>query len=270
MIPLRIVVRTNTPWHSMTMADFIAQKEPQKPTEFIRLGRTVLPIWERATGLSFFEYRDTIRMLCEQQLKATGIPVTVGIENIDWDSDDEGLIPIDDDDIILSSVASVSRRFASHINLVLWERVTNYLGDVRTEEAVFGGQIDTCNSAIRKSFLKQLSLSDRILALSRHWFAARVFAPLLGGTQRPRTMFERAKASLVCKSGIRLQHPSVLEVPEQHSIYFLHSGSISFLCHKMKQVNDIESYLRSLPLHPLLEGSSIEQRRDTQRVAACV
>lgn len=251
MIPLRIVVRTNTPWGSMTMADFVRQRSPRKPQEFIRAGESELPRWEAATGQSFFQYRERVKQLCEGKLRQLGIPLTIGAENVDWGSEDEALIPIDDDDILLPSVTSVASRFTAETNLVIWQRITNYLGQERLENPNFGGQLDTCNWAIRKNFLAQFGESDRVSILARHWHAAGILSPRLGGKPRPTDLLDRAKRMCVANCrGVQLSHPSIVILNEKHSIYYLHSASISFLCHK--KIEDCD--LSRLPLHPLLEA----------------
>lgn len=256
MIPLRIVVRTDTPWATMTMADFLAQKEPEKPTEFFRIGKVVLPIWERATGRNYFQYREHVKRLCYAELIKTGLPITVGIENLDWNGPDEALIPIDDDDILFPSVSSIAERFTSDINLLMWQRVTNYLGTERLENPHFGGQLDTCNFAVRKSFVRDnFFYGEQIQILSRHWQAATVMAPKLGGRAKPTDLMGMALEMLRPRTnGETLCDPSVVSIPERHSVYFLHSASISFLRYKYREhTNDenAEEWLRSLPLHPL-------------------
>lgn len=227
----------------------MAQRDPKTPTEFVRMGKGILPCWEEATGLSYYQYRAKIRDLCEAKLREVA-PVTVGLDGVDWNGPDEALIPVDDDDIIRPSVTDIAKRFREGVNLVIWHRVTNYLGRDRFENPSFGGQLDTCNWAIRKSFLAQSLDRDRIL--TRHWHAAGLLAPMFGLTQAPKGMLERAKRSLDLRvGGVKLKHPSIIEIPESHSIYYLHTGSISFMAHKMGDVKNPVEYLRKLPLHPV-------------------
>lgn len=256
MIPLRIVVRTDTPWATMTVDQFVNQKSPKTPYEFIRIGKVLIPAWEEATGRRYFEYRQEIKEKCEIALRATGIPVNIGTDDIDWESDDEALIPIDDDDIVFPSVASIASRFTDNINLAIWRRVTNYLGEQRLENPAFGGQLDTCNWAIRKSFLKSFGYSDRVSILARHWHAAGILHPRLGGKPKPSDLLGRAiKATSFRTAGVMLKHSSIIELDEIHSVYYLHTGSISFLAHKIRDhVKDPVNYIRKLPLHPLLEN----------------
>jgi hypothetical protein len=254
MIRLRIVVRTKSPWETMTVESFTAQRDPMTPTEFVRLGKGVVPLWEEATGLAYFQYRARIRELCESKLRETGIPVTIGVGNIDWDSEDEALIPVDDDDIIYPSAVTLAERFTPDINLVVWNRITDYLGHTRLENPAYGGQLDTCNWAVRKTFLRDFHISQREFLLARHWVAAGIMAPKLGHTV-DRSLLGQAKRCLDLGTSKPLNHPSILFLDEKHSVYFLHSGSISFLTHKTHQVKDLVPYLRGLPLHPLYEAS---------------
>lgn len=251
---LSIVVRTNTDWANMTMSKFVNQQEPQSPREFVRIGKELLPQWEQATGQNYFRYRERVRRLCFGKLRALELPITVGADKVDWDSEDEFLIPIDDDDILLPSVRTIAEHIDESVNLVIWQRITNYLGDERLENPCFGGQLDTCNWAVRKSFLAQWGYSDRLQVLSRHWYAAGIMSPKLGGKIPPRDLLGRAKRALVNRTaGIRLQHPSIRVLDEKHSIYYLHSASISFLANKFRdEGGDFAQVIKRLPLHPLV------------------
>lgn len=250
---LRIVIRTDTPWSTMTIAQFCAQREPHTPTEFSRVGKNILPIWEQATGRDFFRYRDYVKRLAHAKLVELGLPITVGIPSVDWDSPDEFLIPIDDDDALFSSVKSIINHIDASVNLVIWQRLTNYLGHQRLEEPVIGSQLDTCNWAIRKSFLNQFSLSDRIHILSRHWHAAGILAPKFGGRETPKDLLSRAKKCLTVRR-YELKHPSIVVLHECHSVYYLHSASISFLVYKHREHGErFGDVIRTLPLHPLVQ-----------------
>jgi len=231
----------------MTLGSFRAQKDPKSPTEFIRVGTQVLPKWEAATGLQFFQYRHALRTICEKHLRGIGVPVTVGIGEVDWGGQDELLIPVDDDDIILPSIP---KEVEDSVNLLVWNRTTNYLGKERNENPAYGGQLDTCNWGIRKSFLSQWSLSEREFILARHWTAAGLLAPKFG-QPLDNSLLGRAKRSVIVKGPLKLDHPSILTLDATHSIYYLHSASISFLTHKMGQHKDLTGYLKTLPLHPL-------------------
>lgn len=249
MTPIRILVRTKTPWETMTAESFRAQTDPKSPTEFIRLGRDVIPVWERATGLGFYSYRSEIRDICETKLRLLGHPVTVGIQGVDWGGPDELLAPIDDDDTFL---AGLPLEVSDSVNLLVWNRTTNYLRQERKENPKYGGQLDTCNWAVRKSFLRQWHIAEREFILARHWTAAGLMAPRFG-QPLDNSLMGRAKRSVVVRGPLKLEHPSIVTADETWSIYYLHSASISFLCHKVGEHRDLEGYLRGLPLHPLYE-----------------
>jgi len=252
---LRIVVRTDTDWSNMTMSKFLNQTEFQSPREFVRTGKELLPAWEQATGYNYFLYREYVRRVCFTKLQEIGLPITIGSNRVDWDSQDEFLIPIDDDDILLPSVTSIVGHIDASVNLVIWQRITNYLGNERLENPSFGGQLDTCNWAIRKSFLSQWSAADRLQILSRHWLAAGILSPKLGGKAAPKDLMGRAKKALTFRTaGIYLRHPSITVINEKHSIYYLHSASISFLSNKFKdEGSDFAKVIKRLPLHPLVQ-----------------
>lgn len=252
---LRIVVRTNTDWANMTMSKFVNQQEPQSPREFVRIGKELLPQWEQATGQNYFHYRERVRRLCFSKLRTLELPITVGADNVNWNSEDEFLIPIDDDDILLPSVKTIAEHINESVNLVIWQRITNYLGNERLENPSFGGQLDTCNWAIRKSFLAQWGYSDRLQVLSRHWYAAGIMSPKLGGKVAPTDLLGRAKKALTFRTaGIYLRHPSIIVLNEKHSVYYLHSASISFLANKFKDEGcDFAKVVKTLPLHPLVK-----------------
>jgi len=237
------------------MARFLDQKEPQSPREFVRIGKELLPVWERATGYNYFQYREHVRRVCFERLSEIGLPITIGCDKVDWDSKDEFLIPIDDDDILLPSVSSIAEHIDESVNLVIWQRITNYLGNERLENPSFGGQLDTCNWAVRKSFLAQWGYSDRLQVLSRHWYAAGILSPKLGGKVPPRDLMARAKKALTFRTaGIYLRHSSIRVLNEKHSIYYLHSASISFLAHKFKdEGHEFAKVIDKLPLHPLVQ-----------------
>jgi hypothetical protein len=250
-LPLRIVIRTRTPWETMTSAEFYAQSGPQSPSEFLRVGGQVIPAWEKATGLNYFRYRGQLRDRCESALREIGIPITVGADRVDWHAPDEALIPIDDDDMLYPSVLSIGDRITPDVNLVIWKRITNYLGNERAELHTFGGQLDTCNWAIRKSFLLNWCEGTRHHILSKHWHAAGLMYERLGGAPRNCSMLERAKRSVVPSTGCTLKHPSIMHLEECHSVYYLHSASISYLTHKLGRDSNPVETLRRLPLHPM-------------------
>lgn len=255
-LPLRIVVRTQTAWETMTRESYLAQKnDPSNwaPEEFIKKGANPIPMWEQATGKSFYQYRAKLKAICQAELEKLGIPLTIGLGNVDWDGQDEALIFIDDDDVVKPSVKTIADRFTDDINLVIWNRITNYLGRERQEKPLDGGVLDTCNWAVRKSFMNQLHWTERDSGAARHWIAANFFAKLLFGPRKPMTLVEQARERLTSRPfRTDLVHPSVIHIEECHSVYYLHSASVSFLAFKMTPTGEpIVEYLRKLPLHPL-------------------
>lgn len=257
MTPLRIVIRTCAPWETMTHESFAAQKEFWTPYRFVQKTKSLITIWEQATGVSYFRYRGMIRDKCENLIRSIGLPVTVGVPKVNWDSEDEFLIPVDDDDVLYPSVRSIVDAISSKTNIVIWNRVTNHLGKTRNEKHS-RGFLDTCNWAIRKSFLKQFTQVERDTVLAKHWIAASVLEVKLGGKPKKKVdLLSRAVAMTVVRTeGVILKHPSIVQLNECHSVYYLHSGSISFLGHKMKDEavkEDPIEYFRKLPLHPLVQ-----------------
>jgi hypothetical protein len=211
-----------------------------------------LPLWQEANG-DYFQYRAKVRQVCQKRLESLGIPVTIGIGGIDWNSEDEALIPIDDDDEIFRSVISIADKFTKGINIVVWNHFTDHLGKRKRNNT--GCQLETCNWAIRKSFLAGIRERDRIL--SKHWHAGKLILGHMGLLKKePVDLLARAKATLEPSfAKYHIKHPSVISLTEIHSVYYLHSGSISFLAAKMKrEMPDPVAYIKKLPLHPLLEN----------------
>lgn len=258
-LPVRIVVRTATPWSTMTFADFCAQNDPlltSMAAQEIRRGKAALiQGWQQAYGMSFCEYRGAVRDACESRLKEVRADtLTIGMKDFGaWlrDGREEIILPIDDDDTFDPSVMSVVDSFDDETNLVLWKRRTNFLGKDRIEAQT--RYTDTCNYAIRKSFLTQWIDIEAAIVLSHHWIAASKIGVMLGLAKG------RSKDIMGMLENFRrrpfvqgLVHPSVVALDKCHSTYYLHTGSISFLVGgKMARHDNLVDYLRSLPLHPL-------------------
>jgi hypothetical protein len=255
-LPVRIVVRTNTPWERMTKEEFYKQDSvllPQMAVTETKQKRSV-HLWEEAYKRSFCMYRAMIRDACmieHKRVKPDNI--TVGIDNVDWSSSDEILLPIDDDDTYESGIVdTLKASFRDNTNIVLWPRRTNFLGRDRIESCT--RYLDTCNWAIRKSFLEHWCLGDKIRLLAFHWVASGMVYNKLFHREFPNTIMGhlekmRNRPSLMAP----LNHETVVELDKPWSTYYLHSGSISFLDgRKMAQHSDTVEYLRGLPLHPLL------------------
>lgn len=252
----RIIVRTDTSWDDMTIESFLGQNDVTLPVGFIRGRDGALRLWEEATGKLFFGYRALVKDVCQLELEALGLPMTIGIHNINWSGEDEWFLPIDDDDVFFESIKTAS--FPDDVAVVYWRRMTDYLGQRRFENPAYGGLLDTCNYAVRKSFLLSMHHDARTLVLAKHWGAARVIAEHLGlaGFTPPRTLLERAmKLTSVNTNDTKLDHPLVKYIDECFSVYCLHSASISFLTAKMREPNPVQ-YLRTLPLHPYLSNET--------------
>lgn len=266
MIPARIVVRTATPWETMTFADFMNQSDPgltgMAKEEIQRNRGAMIRKWQAAYGLDFCHYRSRVRDACQATLeRIPDVAITIGMERFfsnGWNRDpDEWLFPIDDDDTFDDSITSLPALAGDAYNLILWQRRTNYLGQDRFEQ---GSQFtDTCNYAIRKSWLATFSFPDAADILGYHWIAGGKIATRLGLMAHGRPLLGNIGAMLenVRKPALLggIKHPTVLHLGTTHSTYYLHTGSISFLVGgKMAKHEDTTDYLRGLPLHPLYRG----------------
>jgi hypothetical protein len=223
----------------------------------IRRGKAALvQTWQEAYGLSFCEYRGAVRDACQAELERVGADrLTLGLDGFsEWlrDGQDEVLLPIDDDDTFDPSVIDAVRCFDDpEVCLALWRRRTNFLGSVRTENIT--RYTDTCNYALRKSFVALWPDPDAAVILAQHWVANHRIASRLN-LSRPKARTVAQLAANVHKPVFTgpLVHPCVREVDGYHSTYYLHTGSISFLVGgKMAKHTDTVQYLRGLPLHPL-------------------
>jgi len=253
MLPIRIVVRTNTPWEKMSIEDFYAQRDPMlTPMARAEVKRpSYIRNWEEAYKRSFCMYRAMCRDACMQRHKEVKADsITLGVQNLPIDGD-EILLPIDDDDAYDVGIAERLREaFIGGVNLVVWPRRTNFLGKLRVEP--FTRYLDTCNWAIRKSFA--LSFSEWPTVLAYHWIGSNIIGERFQHIEKATSLMMMAKAHMKPALGnIPLRHPSMIELDTPLSTYYMHTGSISFSQgKKMAPHSDIIQYLRTLPLHPLL------------------
>lgn len=262
-LPVHIFVRTNTPWEMMSFEDFCAQDRklltPMAAQEACRKGGLIRQ-WEAAYGLPFCQYRRDVRSACEGVLRGIGAPVSKGPDEIAalLEGPDSWVFPIDDDDTFDPSILSLAERARDDQQVITWNRRTNFLGKDRVEDN--GLYTDTCNYAVRSSFLASLGDSHAVTVLLFHWLAAGKIAQAFGlMPPPPRTLIERARRASVFRALCPLAHPAVMHVSEAHSTYYLHTGSISFLVGgKMGVHGDTVEYLRSLPLHPLYTGRRLQ------------
>lgn len=256
-LSVRIVVRTNVPWEQMTLNDVYAQRgrllDPFTVQE-IR-DRAHLAAWERATGRDFCQYRASIKAACQWRLEALEADaLTIGLDRPVWLEDrsrDEILLPIDDDDSFEPGIIERMRTAfaAPGIDVVVWKRRINHTGTVTIAHANY---LDTCNHALRKSFVQKWYLDDSLRMLANHWHChdmtcERLNPPIPNnGTPMGIVLAMRQPAR-------SLISPRVLALPEMWSTYYVHSASISFLTgSKMDAHQDRRAYLASLPLHPLV------------------
>lgn len=257
-LPVRIVVRTATPWERMSLDDFYRQDHWLLPAMAVTETKQArhVHVWEEAYKRSYCMYRAMVRDACMQVHKSIKPDyISVGIENVDWLDSEEIILPIDDDDTYeANTVETIRQSFTTGVNLVVWPRRTNFIGKERIEHCT--QYLDTCNWAIRKSFLSQWSINQAMILLSFHWIANGLVGNAFGNRKKESSILgalEQARKPAFL-GPIRHESLKILETPL--STYYLHSGSISFLAGgKMGKHTDKVKYLRSLPLHPLLEQS---------------
>jgi len=253
-LPVRIVVRTRTPWETMTLEDFYAQRDPMlTPMARAEVKRPgYIRQWEEAYRRSYCMYRAMCRdAAMVEHVRVRPDAITLGLSSLDWEGEDEILLPIDDDDCYSRGVVETLKHyFTPGINLIVWPRQTNYLGKVRIEP--FTRYLDTCNWAIRKSFAA--SFEDRDTLLAYHWIGSNIIGRRWEHIEKATSLMGQAQAILKPKvANIPLRHPTMIELGEPWSTYYLHTGSISFAHgRKMGHQDDVVKHLRTLPLHPLL------------------
>jgi len=250
----RIVVRTDTPWETMTLDDFYRQKDPMlTPMAKAEVKNPhYIKHWEEAYKRSFCMYRAMCRDACMQQHQAVKADaITVGVLNLPLDGEDEILLPIDDDDAYeVGIIETLRQAFDRGVNLVVWPRRTNFLGKLRVEP--FTRYLDTCNWALRKSFVATFSEWPTVLAY--HWIGSNIVGQRFQHVERATSLIGMAQERLKpVLTNIPLRHPSMIELDTPLSTYYMHTGSISFSQgKKMAPHHDLVEYLRGLPLHPLL------------------
>lgn len=259
ILPVNIVVRTSVPWETMTLDQFYAQQRDDLVAPIVTVSRTrkteAIATWEQAYRRSFFMYRAMVRdaayiKLCELRAER----ITLGAPAVDWDdTKEEILVPIDDDDTFDTGlVKSVKQAFVPGVNLVVWPQRSWYLGRVTARSSC--DYLETCNWAVRKSFVAQAAPMTRNKILSHHWNAADMLADIYGPGVKG---FGQTLGIPYTRYGQRILKMSAasVELLEPLSTYYMHPGSISFLNGKAEHKIDMVKYFRSLPLHPLLGAS---------------
>jgi hypothetical protein len=180
--------------------------------------------------------------------------LTLGLKDFEswlYDGREEILFTIDDDDTFEPTILDVATQFEHDSQLIVWKRRTHHLGKVQSER--WSRYTDTCNWAVRKSFVARFKPAEACQLLAFHWIANGLIARELNVDKTPCVnLLDRAKASLRTNADSILASPEVKELGECHSTYYLHTGSISFLVGgKMAKHENTIEYLRGLPLHPL-------------------
>jgi len=223
----------------------------------------VIELWQRATGLDYFGYRETLKRVCEHYHLKHFSPAGF------MSSSDDLIIPVDDDDIIDLGARAIIRFFDLYdINVVTWTRVTVDHGRERTERSRY--YLDSCNWAIRRSFLESFTAEEQATILDKHQQANRVLQLRAGIANAvpsavttlegvPLTPLEYIEAN---RERTLEGCPWVLDIHETFSRYYLHSASISFLCRSGLTLEKI----RDLPLHPLFDWhvyADVMKERDT-------
>jgi hypothetical protein len=239
----------------MTIDDFYKQDHWLLPAMAVTETKQArhVHVWEEAYKRSFCMYRAMVRDACmavHKSIKPDNI--SVGVENVNWLDSDEIILPIDDDDTYEPTTIEMVRGvFEEGVNLVVWPRRTNFIGRERIEHCT--QYLDTCNWAIRKSFLTNWSIREAMIILSFHWVANGLIAAMFGNRKRENSVLGILNQTRKPAFLGPIRHESLRTLDKPLSTYYLHSGSISFLAGgKMEKHSDTVKYLRSLPLHPLL------------------
>jgi hypothetical protein len=269
----RIVIRAGgIPWAEMNHASFIGQAGGLNLPHHLIFSIDALALikaWETAYGLDYFLYRQCIKDACRAKLEALAndsrfdVAISNSVEQFLADEEYEQsdiILPIDDDDIYLPPVFEVIDEpfMQDGINLVAWDRTTVFHGTERTEVAPHP-YLDTNNWAIHGSYLQTFPASAQLEMLSKHQKAHTEVGKRLGVIPRI--------ANVIGPDFFKennpyapLKHPSVIDLHgHKLSLYYLHSGSISFLAHKMGKPDSVIATLRNLPLHPLFTEDAYQR-----------
>jgi hypothetical protein len=226
----------------MGRAEFVNQSDPTRPLAFISSGP--IDIWNQAFAMDFFSYRARLQEIALSTFREAGADaMTVGFGDFEswWErSDDEIIVPIDDDDLMIGPLRLLVNDLEEDAYLALWPRAALMLqgdGIMRwrcpTMRCIFG-----TNCALRKSFLKHHFSRDEVVQiLADHAVANERLAEVLG----------LPPDDMALPGFRRLRHPRVSFLPRSFSLKNGHVGSIQLLVRAMRRDDPIE-YLRSLTL----------------------
>jgi hypothetical protein len=239
---VRILVRTDIDWRRMDRAEFLNQSDPTRPLAFI--SAEALDLWERAFEMNFFWYRAQLQDLAFSTFhKAGADSVTVGFDHFEswWEmSDEEIVLPIDDDDLLMGPLTGLAREFADDVDVVLWPRATLGLAD----DGSMGWScpetrcIFATNCALRKSFLRHHFGRDEVVQiLADHALANERIGEVLGVPPEDTAL----------PGFRRLRHRRVAFIPQSFSLKNGHVGSIQLLVQTMRREDPI-GFLRGLSL----------------------
>lgn len=255
---IHVLVRTDTPWGTMTDASHSAQWESVNLTRRVAAQverRELLDRWEEAYGLDYFLFREAVKLGCEGKIESLAsldsrVKVTKGVARFlsEGYGDDDIILPTDDDDIFYPSVFQALDAFAlPAVDMVIWDHHVWANGNTSIHR--MRRFLETNNWAIRGRYLRTYGGHQRVM-LEKHQEAHSAIGKRIGvipevaGVIGP-DMFRAAGGH------VPLTCPAFIDERHTHSVYYLHSGSISYLAHKMGKVDSVVETLRSLPLHPL-------------------
>ena len=260
-LPVRLIVRTAVPWETMTKGEFYAQNDwlltpmaYQTATVGRVFSKRLTESWEAAYGLDYCRYRATVRDACDTvNMRVPWDNVSRGISNVRWEGGDEILVCVDDDDTFEPGlVPALKAAFVDGVDIVRWPRRMNVLGYEQPDSVYSTTYLDTCNWAVRKSFLYYWGWREALEFLAFHWIAHQMTAKrLLNNTPPPKKLF----GLLPTKNRPQRQfnHPNVVNLDRPYSTYYVHTGSISYLDNKHGSYSgdELTKFLKGKSLHPL-------------------
>jgi hypothetical protein len=247
MLPLRILVRSNTDWRRLDRATFALQSEPTIPLHLIKFAaeHDLLSLWDAVFPLDFFEYRARLQHISKESfVRACPTAISYGFDDFDeWfdGTDEEIIVPTDDDDFFSPKLPEIVSAFGPDTNIVVWPFSRFgylYEGPKRACQIHVMLLLNSNNWAIRKSYLKRHFNRDTVIRmLAHHPTANEAVADQLDLPDWTPTFM-----------GLRmLFHPSMRLLEGHYSLYNMHPGSIYFLQLILRSDNPIES-LRQLDL----------------------